>query len=66
VLVVWVVLAVLGGDGRPLPGVTLGSPALLYAKRAPALLCATVAALSITVRARHGRLPIELSTSGLR
>jgi hypothetical protein len=39
---------------------------LLEAERALALLAVTVAALSIAVQAARGRLPLELSTSGLR
>ena len=54
------------GTPRHLPGVALGSPVLLHAERALALLAVTVAALSIVVQAARGRLPIELSTSGLR
>jgi hypothetical protein len=55
-------------EGRParLPGVALGSPILLHAERALALLAVTAAAASIVVQAARGRLPIELSTSGLR
>jgi hypothetical protein len=55
-------------EGRPrqLPGVALGSAVLLYAERSLALVAVTVAALSIVGHAARGRLPIELSTSGLR
>jgi len=55
-------------EGTParLPGVALGSPVLLHAERAVALLALVVAALSVVVQAAHGRLPIEFSTSGLR
>ena len=55
-------------EGRPdqLPGVALGSAVLLHAERALALLAVIVATLSIGVHAARGRLPIELSTSGLR
>ena len=55
-------------EGRPrhLPGVALGSPVLLHAERALALFAVIVAMLSIGVQAARGRLPIELSTSGLR
>jgi hypothetical protein len=44
----------------------MGSPVLLHAERALALLAITVAGMSILVQATRGRLPIELSTSGLR
>jgi hypothetical protein len=55
-------------EGRPrqLPGVAVGSAVLLDAERSLALVAVTVAALSIGVQATRGRLPIELSTSGLR
>jgi hypothetical protein len=55
-------------EGRPhqLPGVVLGSAVLLHAQRSLALVAVTVAALSIVGHAARGRLPIELSTSGLR
>jgi hypothetical protein len=55
-------------EGRPrgLPGVALGSAVLLHAERSLALVAVTVAALSIVGHAARGRLPIELSTSGLR
>jgi hypothetical protein len=39
---------------------------LLDAERSLALVAVTVAALSIVGHAARGRLPIELSTSGLR
>ena len=39
---------------------------LLHAERSLALLAVMVAALSIVGQAARGRLPIELSTSGLR
>ena len=59
-------VSVIEGTPRRLPGVALGSVVLLHAERALALLAVTVAAVSILLQAAHGRLPIELSTSGLR
>jgi hypothetical protein len=56
----------LRGNPRQLPGVALGSPVLLHAERALALSAVVVAMVSIGVQAARGRLPIELSTSGLR
>jgi hypothetical protein len=55
-------------EGRPqhLPGIALGSPVLLHAERSLALVAAIVATLSVGIQAARGRLPIELSTSGLR
>jgi hypothetical protein len=54
------------GATRQLPGIALGSAVLLHAERCLALVAVTVAALSIVAQAARGRLPIELSTSGLR
>lgn len=55
-------------EGAPdrLPGVALGSAVLLHAERALALVAVVVAAVSVLARAARGRLPVELSTSGLR
>ena len=61
-----VVVALVEGVPRHPPGVALGSPVLLQAERVLALLAGTVAALSIAAQAVRGRLPIELSTTGLR
>ena len=66
VVIACVAVTVIEGVPRHLPGVALGSPVLLQAERALAMLAVTVAALSILVQAARGRLPIELSTSGLR
>ena len=60
------VASILEGTPARLAGVALGSPILLHAERALALLAVTVAAASIVVQAARGRLPVELSTSGLR
>ena len=65
-LAVGVTVTLIEGRPRHLPGVALGSPVLLHAERALTLFAVTVAMLSIGVRAARGRLPIELSTSGLR
>lgn len=55
-------------EGTParLPGVSLGSAVLLHAERVLALVAVVIAALSVVLRAARGRLPVELSTSGLR
>ena len=66
VVIATVTGSVIEGTPHQLPGVALGSPVLLHAERALALLAVTAAALSILVQAARGRLPIELSTSGLR
>ena len=65
-VVACVVVTLIEGRPRHLPGVALGSPVLLHAERALAMLAALVAMLSIGLQAARGRLPIELSTSGLR
>ena len=65
-LAVCVTVTLIEGRPRHLPGVALGSPVLLHAERALALFAVTVAMLSVGVQAARGRLPIELSTSGLR
>jgi hypothetical protein len=65
-LVACVAVTVIEGRPRHLPGVALGSPVLLHAERTLALVAVIVAALSIGLQAARGRLPIELSTSGLR
>jgi hypothetical protein len=61
-----VIVTVAEGAPAHLPGVALGSPILLHAERALALLAVIAAAASIVVQAARGRLPIELSASGLR
>jgi len=61
-----VVVTLIEGTPSQLPGVALGSPVLLHAERVLALLAVVVALLSIGVQAARGRLPVELSTSGLR
>ena len=61
-----VVVSVLEGTPRELPAVALGSAVLLHAERALALFGVVVASLSVLVQAARGRLPVELSTSGLR
>jgi hypothetical protein len=65
-LMTCVVITLIEGRPRHLPGVALGSPVLLHAERALALSAVVVAMLSIGVQAARGRLPIEMSTSGLR
>jgi len=61
-----VVVALIEGVPRHLPGIALGSPVLLQGERVLALLAGSVAVLSIAAQAARGRLPIELSTTGLR
>jgi hypothetical protein len=66
VLLACVAVSLIEGRPRQPPGVALGSSVLLHAERGLALLAVTVGALSIVVHAARGRLPIELSTGGLR
>jgi hypothetical protein len=61
-----VCVSVLEGTPRTLPGVALGSPVLLHAERALALVAVVIAAASVLVQAGRGRLPVELTTTGLR
>jgi hypothetical protein len=61
-----VVVTLIEGTPTRLPGVALGSPVLLHAERVLALFAVVVAILSIGAQAARGRLPVELSTSGLR
>lgn len=55
-----------GGIPKSLPGVALGSPALLYAERTVAFFAALLLALVVLVRAFQGRLPSELSGRGVK
>ena len=66
VLVACVTVTLIEGRPRQLPGVALDSPVLLHAERALALFAVVIAIVSIAVQAARGRLPVELSTSGLR
>lgn len=66
VAIVALVVTIIEGMPARLPGVALGSPILLHAERALALLAVAAATASIVVQAARGRVPIELSTSGLR
>jgi hypothetical protein len=61
-----VVVTLIEGTPSQLPGVALGSSVLLHAERVLALFAVVVALLSIGAQAARGRLPVELSTSGLR
>jgi len=65
-LVACVTVTLIEGRPRRLPGVALNSPVLLHAERALALFAVVIAIVSIAVQAARGRLPVELSTSGLR
>jgi hypothetical protein len=61
-----VCVSVLEGTPDALPGIALGCVVLLHAERVLALIAVAIAAVSVLVYAARGRLPVELSTSGLR
>ena len=65
-LVAAILVSVTEGTPRALRGVALDSPVLLHAERVLALVGVVIAALSVLAQAARGRLPVELSTSGLR
>jgi hypothetical protein len=60
------VVSLVEGVPPRLPGVALGTGVLLHAERTLAALAVVVATLTILVRAAEGRLPVEVSTTGLR
>ncbi|MDQ3721743.1 MAG: hypothetical protein M3376_01450 [Actinomycetota bacterium] len=66
VAAVAIVVSAVEGVPHPVPGIALGSQVLLHAERALALLGIVIAAQSVLIQAARGRLPVELSTSGLR
>ena len=61
-----VCVSAIEGTPHALPGVALGSAVLLHAERVLALVVVAIAAISVLVQAARGRLPVELSTTGLR
>jgi hypothetical protein len=62
-----VLLSVLAGaPAASLPGVALGSEALLLAERAMALFAIWMSAVVIVLRALRDQLPIEISSRGVR
>jgi hypothetical protein len=65
-LVASTIVTMLEGPSAQIPALALGSVVLLHAERVLALVAISVAVLTIVVRAGSGRLPVELSTSGLR
>ena len=60
-----VIVTLVEGAPSRLPGVALGSPVLLHAERAGAIVAIVVALASILTQAARGRLPTQLSTAGL-
>jgi hypothetical protein len=59
------VVSVAQGAPEDLPGVALGSDALLHVERAAAFFAIVVAVLSVLAQSARGRLPTQFSTSGL-
>lgn len=53
-------------EERPLPGVALGSPALLLAERTVAFFAIWLIVLVVCSQALEGRLPTEISGRGVR
>jgi hypothetical protein len=66
VAVAAIVVTALDGTPDRLPGVALGSGVLLHAERAAALFAIVIAAVTVLAQAARGRLPSDVSTSGLR
>ena len=65
VLAVSVLVSLLEGVPQQLPGVALGSDVLLHIERVSAIFAIVVAVLSVLHEATAGRLPTQLTTSGL-
>ncbi len=61
-----VAISLVEGAPARLPGLALGSGVLLHAERTLALLAVAIAVVTIVTRAAQGRLPVELSTTGVR
>jgi hypothetical protein len=59
------VITLVEGTPDRLPGVALGSSALLHVIRAGALFAIVVAVASVLREGARGRLPTQLTTSGL-
>ena len=60
-----VIITVIEGTPRRLPAVALGSSVLLHALRAGALFAIGFVLATVFARAGAGRLPTQLSTSGI-
>jgi len=64
-LVAAVAISLVEGTPERLPAVALGSTVLLHALRAGALFAIVFAVATVLARAGAGRLPTQLSTSGI-
>jgi hypothetical protein len=60
-----VVVSLIEGAPRELPGVALGSDVLLHVERTAAIFAIVVAMASVLREAARGRLPTQLTTGGL-
>lgn len=60
-----IVISLVEGAPRRLPSVALGSTVLLHVERAAALFAVALAVVSVFAQASRGRLPTQLSTTGL-
>jgi hypothetical protein len=60
-----VVVTLVEGTPKRLPAVALGSTVLLHALRAGALFAIAFVVATVIARAAAGRLPTQLSTSGI-
>jgi hypothetical protein len=64
-LVAAIAVTIIEGTPRPLPAVALGSAVLLHALRVTALYAIGFAITTVFARAVAGRLPTQLSTTGV-
>jgi len=64
-IVAALIVSVVQGAPTQLPGIALGSAVLLHAERAAAMFAIVVAVTSVLNEAAQGRLPTQLSTTGL-
>jgi hypothetical protein len=64
-LVAAVVVTLAEGTPHPLPAVALGSSVLLHALRAAALFALGFVVATVLIRSGAGRLPTQLSTTGI-
>jgi TolA-binding protein len=64
-IVAAIVISLIEGAPRRLPGVALGSTVLLHVERVAALFAVALAVVSVFAQANRGRLPTQLSTTGL-
>jgi len=61
-----VIISISEGIPNQLPGITLGSVAILFVLRTLVLFASAVSVVVVFSKALDGHLPIEIGTSGLR